>query len=88
MDYTLNLINYKKQYKSVIKTNKSIKKLNGLLRWTNVLALIISALTVIFIAMQFFKNDTTDLQPIYKQLKQIKNRLDSLQQSQRANQAS
>jgi hypothetical protein len=88
LDYTLNLISHKKQYKSVIKTNKSIKKLNGLLRWTNILALIISALTAIFIAMQFFKDDTKDLQPINKQLKQIENRLDSLQQSQRANQPS
>jgi hypothetical protein len=70
-----------KSNKSLRKTNHSIRSLNKLLFRTNILALIVSALTGIFIALQFFKDSASNQQQINTQLEQITQKLDSLQQS-------
>jgi hypothetical protein len=67
---------------SLVETNNSIKELNKLLFITNILGVVIAALTGLFIALQFFKDDAINLQPISTQLEQIEKRLDTMQKSQ------
>jgi len=63
---------------SVRDTNDSFKKLNGSLKLTNIASAIIALLTGIFIALTFFKQESTDLAPITIQLKQQAQMLDSM----------
>ena len=47
---------------SIQETNLSVQRLNRLLKWTNILSVIIAALTGFFIAMTYFKDGAKDQQ--------------------------
>lgn len=89
-NYLNNLINYHvlknpnyELNENIKATNISIQNLNSFLKKTNILAVIIAGLTGFFIAMQFFKADAIDLQPIHKQLTLQAQILNSIEQSQK-----
>jgi hypothetical protein len=68
---------------SSITTNDSVRNLNIFLKRTNILTTIIAALTVVFIVLQYFKDDSKNLLPITKQLERQTQILDSLAKFQK-----
>jgi hypothetical protein len=67
---------------SVKATNENVRTTNIYLRVSGIIATIIAGITGVYIAMDFYKDASPDLQPINTQLETIERRLNNMQQSQ------
>ena len=63
--------------------NKSVRDTNYWIKRTSIMSVVIATITGVFIAGEFFKDASPDLQPINTQLKQIEQQLDSMRKSQK-----
>lgn len=68
---------------SLQETNTSIRDINKTLKTTNILGVIVAAITGVFIALTFLKDDGKELRSIYTQLKQTSQILDSMRKAQK-----
>jgi hypothetical protein len=73
----------KKVNQSLIRTNRSTRRINNTLKKTNIVGLVIAGVTGCFIAMQFFKGDAKDQQSTNTRLEHLEQISDSMLRVQR-----